>query len=93
MNIDDHDVSNGKTLSTMPTTITLINDLNIFGDRCLELSKMISPQIAFRLREHVQNSKETSKSLLDNEEHRDETLIFSQMTKILQDIKLILDKL
>ena len=93
MTIEDHDISNGKMLSTMPSTITLVNDLNLFGDRCLELSKIISPQIAFKLREHIQNIKETSKPLLENEETRDETLIFSQITKILQDTKLLLDKL
>ena len=90
MTIEDQEISsNGKTFST----ITLVNDFNLFADRCLELSKVISPQVAFKLREHIQNIKETSKLLLDNEENRDETLIFSQMTKILQDIKLILDKL
>ena len=93
MTIEDHDISNGKTFSALPATITLVTDLNLFGDRCLELSKLISPQIAFKLREHIQSTKETSKSLLENEETRDDTLIFSQMTKILQDIKLILDKL
>jgi len=90
--IDDNDIMNGKNFSTMPTTISLINDLNLFGDRCLELSKIISPQIAFKLREHIQNIKDISKPLLDNDDNRDETYIFSQMTKILQDIKIILDK-
>jgi hypothetical protein len=90
--IDDNDILNGKHFSTMPTTITLVNDLNLFGDRCLELSKIISPQIAFKLREHIQNIKDITKSLFDNEDNRDETTIFSNMTKILQDIKIILDK-
>jgi hypothetical protein len=90
--IDDNEIMNGKNFSTMPTTINLINDLNLFGDRCLELSKIISPQIAFKLREHIQNIKDISKPLLDNDDNRDETYIFSQMTKILQDIKIILDK-
>jgi predicted lipase len=90
--IDDNEIMNGKNFSTMPTTISLINDLNLFGDRCLELSKIISPQIAFKLREHIQNIKDISKPLLDNDDNRDETYIFSQMTKILQDIKIILDK-
>lgn len=94
LTIEDQEIpSNGKYSSTMPSTITLVNDLNGFGDRCLELSKIISPQVAFKLREHIQQIKDTSKPLLDNEENRDETIIFSQMTKILQDIKLILDKL
>jgi hypothetical protein len=92
MTIDDNEINNGKHFSTMPTTINLVNDLNLFADRCLELSKMISPQIAFKLREYIQNLKDISKPLLDNDENRDETYIFSQMTKILQDIKLILDK-
>ncbi|CAF1176771.1 unnamed protein product [Rotaria sp. Silwood1] len=91
--IDDNDIINCKNLSTMPTTITLVNDLNLFGDRCLELSKIISPQIAFKLREHIQNIKDISKPLFDNDDNRDETNIFSQMTRILQDIKIILDKL
>jgi len=90
--IDDNEIMNGKNFSTMPTTISLINDINLFGDRCLELSKIISPQIAFKLREHIQNIKDISKPLLDNDDNRDETYIFSQMTKILQDIKIILDK-
>ncbi|CAF0916466.1 unnamed protein product [Adineta steineri] len=93
INIDDNDIINGKNLSAMPTTISLVNDLNLFGDRCLELSKIISPQIAFKLREHIQNIKDTSKPLFDNDDNRDETFIFSQMTRILQDIKIILDKL
>ena len=93
MTIDDNEVLNGKNFSTMPTTITLVNDLNLFGDRCLELSKIISPQIAFKLREHIQNIKDITKPLFDNEDNRDETNIFSNMTKILQDIKIILDKL
>lgn len=93
MTIDDNEILNNKNLSTMPTTITLVNDLNLFGDRCLELSKIISPQIAFKLREHIQNTKDITKPLFDNDDNRDETNIFSQMTKILQDIKMILDKL
>ena len=93
MTIDDNDTSNGKALSPTPSTITLVNDLNLFGDRCLELSKTISPQVAFKLREHIQNINESSKSLLDNDETHDETNLFSQLTKILQDIKLLLDKL
>ncbi|CAF0829358.1 unnamed protein product [Adineta ricciae] len=93
MVIDDNETINGKTLSSMPTTISLVNDLNLFGDRCLELSKVIPPQIAFKLREHIQNIKDTSKPLFDNDENRDETTIFSQMTRILQDIKILLDKL
>jgi hypothetical protein len=92
MTIDDNEVPNGKSFSSMPTTISLVNDLNIFGDRCLELSKIISPQIAFKLREHIQNMKDISKPLFDNDDNRDETSIFSHLTKILQDIKLILDK-
>lgn len=93
MTIDDNnEIINGKMFSTTPTTITLINDINIFGERCLELSKIISPQIGFKLREHIQNIKDISKPLLDNDDNRDETSIFSQMTKILQDIKIILDK-
>ena len=90
--IDESDIINNKTFSAMPTTITLVNDLNLFGDRCLELSKIISPQIAFKLREHIQTIKDISKLLLDNDDNRDETSIFSQMTKTLQDIKYILDK-
>ncbi|CAF1488303.1 unnamed protein product [Adineta ricciae] len=93
MVIDDNETINGKTLSSMPTTISLVNDLNLFGDRCLELSKVIPPQIAFKLREHIQNIKDTSKPLFDNDENRDETTIFSHMTRILQDIKILLDKL
>ncbi|CAF3187242.1 unnamed protein product [Rotaria socialis] len=93
MTIDDNEIINGKNLSTTPTTITLVNDLNLFGDRCLELSKTISPQVAFKLREHIQNIKDTSKPLFDNDDNREETNIFSQMTRILQDIKIILDKL
>ena len=58
----------------------------------LELSKVISPQIAFKLREHIQTIKDISKPLLDNDDNRDETSIFSHLTKNLQDIKLILDK-
>jgi hypothetical protein len=90
--IDDTELINGKNFSSMPTTISLVTDLNLFGDRCLELSKIISPQIAFKLREHIQNIKDLSKPLLDNDDNRDETSIFSQLTKILQDIKIILDK-
>jgi hypothetical protein len=90
--LDDNEVLNGKNYSSMPTTISLVNDLNLFGDRCLELSKIISPQIAFKLREHIQNIKDISKPLFDNDDNRDETSIFSHLTKILQDIKLILDK-
>ena len=92
-NIDENELNNNKNLLTMPTTITLVNDLNLFGDRCLDLSKIISPQIAFKLREHIQNIKDISKLLFDNDDNRDETNIFSQITRILQDIKLILDKL
>lgn len=94
MTIDDNnEILNGKNYSSiMPTTISLVNDLNLFGDRCLELSKIISPQSGFKLREHIQNMKDISKPLLDNDDNRDETYIFSQMTKILQDIKIILDK-
>lgn len=92
MTIDDHELANGKHLSATPSTVSLVNDLNLFGDRCLELSKAISPQMAFKLRENIQNIKETSTSLLDNEDNRDETQIFSHLTKILQDIKLLLDK-
>jgi predicted lipase len=90
---DNNEIINGKNFTSTPTTISLVNDLNLFGDRCLELSKIISPQIAFKLREHIQNIKDISKPLLDNDDNRDETYIFSQMTKILQDIKIILDKL
>jgi hypothetical protein len=93
LTIDDNEIINGKNLSPMPTTISLVNDLHLFGDRCLELSKIISPQIAFKLREHIQNIKDLSKPLFDNDDNRDETNIFSQMTRILQDIKIILDKL
>jgi hypothetical protein len=89
LTIDDNDIINGKNLST----INLVNDVNIFGDRCLELSKIISPQIAFKLREHIQNIKDISKPLFDNDDNRDETNIFSHMTRILQDVKIILDKL
>lgn len=93
MTIDDNETVNGKVLAATPTTISLVTDLNLFGDRCLELSKLISPQIAFKLREHIQNIKDTSKPLFDNDEGRDESNIFSQMTRILQDIKILLDKL
>lgn len=93
MTIDDHEMLNGKTFSSTPTTISLVTDLNLFGDRCLDLSKVISPQVAFKLREHIQNIKDLSKPLFDNEENREETSIFSQLTKILQDIKILLDKL
>jgi len=93
MTIEEHDLTNGKHFSTTPSTISLVTDLNLFGDRCLELSKLISPQSAFKLREHIQNIKDLSKPLFDNEENRDETSIFSQLTKILQDIKNLLDKL
>lgn len=91
MDESDNIISN-KIFSPLPTSITLVNDLNLFGDRCLELSKIISPQIAFKLREHIQTIKDISKPLLDNDDNRDETSIFSQMTKTLQDIKSIFDK-
>lgn len=93
MTIDDNEIVNGKHLSATPTTIALVNDLSSFGDRCLDLSKIISPQIAFKLREHIQSIKDTSKPLLDNDDNRDETHLFSQITRVLQDIKTILDKL
>lgn len=93
MTIEENELNNGKHFSMTPSTISLVNDLNLFGDRCLELSKIISPQTAFKLREHIQNIKDLSKPLFDNEDNRDETSIFSQLTKNLQDTKNLLDKL
>ncbi|CAF0867395.1 unnamed protein product [Didymodactylos carnosus] len=110
MTIDDdtavvtkENIGNKNSITT--STITFVNDLNHFGERVCQIK--VSPQIAFRLREHVQQIRDTAAQLLSSTTNDDSTIAsattivsssdedvtLTKLTRILQDIKQILDKL
>ncbi|CAF1065945.1 unnamed protein product, partial [Didymodactylos carnosus] len=96
-------ISNKNSITT--STITFVNDLNHFGERICQIK--VSPQIAFRLREYVQQIRDAATQLLStvtNDDSAiastastvstsDEDVTLTKLTRLLQDIKRLLDKL